>query len=408
MLAQRSSVRNEIFRVVSKQRRPGWVPVRLGDVVRLSKTRSQNPLAEGYERFVGLEHLESGDLQIRSWGNVADGTTFTSLFQPGQVLFGKRRAYQRKVAFADFTGVCSGDIYVLESNDSSKLIPELLPFVCQTEAFFEHAVSTSAGSLSPRTNWTSLADFEFTLPPIEEQRRIANRFLAMVDARESQRAMASSARHLLASLLESVWGGTTNRTKALGEISAHLTSGSRGWAENYDDNGSSLFLRITNVQRRTPRLDLSDKQKVNAPSTLEATRTRVVPGDLLLSVTAELGLVGLIPDAIGEAYVNQHLALIRIDPRLANNKYVAWYLCSPNGQRQIARFNDPGAKAGMNLKNVSALQIPSVDLEEQSSIAAKFDAIDSALVQALNREQQTAAMQRRMSLEIFGGGNGDL
>jgi type I restriction enzyme S subunit len=150
----------------------GQRQVKFGDVVRLSKTRCQDPLGEGYERFVGLEHLEPGNLRIRRWGNVADGVTFTNVFKPGQVLFGKRRAYQRKVAVADFTGVCSGDIYVLESADPAVLLPELLPFICQTDAFFDRAVGTSAGSLSPRTNWTSLAGFAFALPPVDKQRRI--------------------------------------------------------------------------------------------------------------------------------------------------------------------------------------------------------------------------------------------
>lgn len=153
--------------------KPGWRRVKFGDVVRLSKSRSQNPLEDGYDRYVGLEHLEPGDLRVRSWGNVADGTTFTNVFQPGQVLFGKRRAYQRKVAVADFAGVCSGDIYVLESKDPRELLPELLPFICQTDAFFEHAVGTSAGSLSPRTNWTSLANFEMNLPDTETQARLS-------------------------------------------------------------------------------------------------------------------------------------------------------------------------------------------------------------------------------------------
>jgi type I restriction enzyme S subunit len=149
----------------------GWTRVAFGDVVRLSKARVADPEAAGIERVVGLEHIEPGDLRIRRWGDVADGTTFTTLFKPGQVLFGKRRAYQRKVAVADFEGVCSGDIYVLEpAND--RLMPELLPFLCQTDAFFDHAVGTSAGSLSPRTNWTSLASFEFLLPPIQEQARL--------------------------------------------------------------------------------------------------------------------------------------------------------------------------------------------------------------------------------------------
>lgn len=158
----------------NKTLKPGWRRVKFGDVVCLSKARSQDPLADGIERYIGLEHLEPGDLRIRSWGNVADGVTFTSVFQPGQVLFGKRRAYQRKVAVADFSGVCSGDIYVLETKDATVLLPELLPFICQTDAFFDHAVGTSAGSLSPRTNWTSLADFEFVLPPVEEQLMIVS------------------------------------------------------------------------------------------------------------------------------------------------------------------------------------------------------------------------------------------
>jgi len=122
-------------------KRDSGTQVAFGDVVQLSKARSKDPDADGFDRYVGLEHLEPGDLKIRSWGDIADGTTFTSVFKPGQVLFGKRRAYQRKVAVADFSGVCSGDIYVFEPKGDD-LLPELLPFICQTDAFFDHAVFT--------------------------------------------------------------------------------------------------------------------------------------------------------------------------------------------------------------------------------------------------------------------------
>lgn len=165
----------------TKATKVGWRLVKFGDVVRLSKERSQDPLAEGFERYVGLEHLEPGDLRVRTWGKVSDGVSFTSVFHAGQVLFGKRRAYQRKIAVPDFGGVCSGDIYVLESKDANVLLPELLRFICQTDAFFEHAIGTSAGSLSPRTNWTSLANFEFSLPSIAEQIRITN-LIQLADA----------------------------------------------------------------------------------------------------------------------------------------------------------------------------------------------------------------------------------
>jgi type I restriction enzyme S subunit len=171
--------------------RTGWKRVRFGDVVE-NCNETCDPAEAGLERFVAMEHLEPGSLHVRSWGNVADGTTFTRRCRPGQVLFGKRRAYQRKVAVSEFEAVVSGDIYVLapksgtgvppvvaQGNKSHRqdacatLLPELLPFLCLSERFFQHAVGTSAGSLSPRTNWSSLASFEFDLPPLDRQRRIA-------------------------------------------------------------------------------------------------------------------------------------------------------------------------------------------------------------------------------------------
>ncbi len=142
----------------------------------MNQTERQ-PAEAGIERFIGLEHLEPGSLHVRAWGDVANGTTFTRRCRPGQVLFGKRRAYQRKVAVAEFDAVVSGDIYVFSPKDE-RLLPELLPFVCMSERFFLHAVDTSAGSL-PRTNWGSLASFEFDLPPLDKQRRIAEMLWAV-------------------------------------------------------------------------------------------------------------------------------------------------------------------------------------------------------------------------------------
>jgi type I restriction enzyme S subunit len=187
-----------------KTQKADWRTVKFGDVVKLSKARSQNPLADGIDRYVGLEHLEPGDLRVRSWGDVADGTTFTNVFKPGQVLFGKRRAYQRKVAVADFTGVCSGDIYVFETQDTSVLLPELLPFICQTDAFFDHAVGTSAGSLSPRTNWTSLADFEFLLASLTEQKRILGLLNSIEEAIESYQITENAANQLIHSAVSNL------------------------------------------------------------------------------------------------------------------------------------------------------------------------------------------------------------
>src|SRR5512133_2573436 len=121
-----------------------WPKVRFGDVVRTVDESVRDLQNSGLERYVGLEHIDPESLHIQRWGLIADGTSFTRRFRNGQVLFGKRRAYQRKVAVAEFDGLCSSDILVFEPKDD-RLLPELLPFVCQSDGFFEHALDTSAG-----------------------------------------------------------------------------------------------------------------------------------------------------------------------------------------------------------------------------------------------------------------------
>jgi type I restriction enzyme S subunit len=173
----------------------GWTCVAFGDVVKLCRERSSDPSGDGFDRYVGLDHIEPGDLKIRRWGNTREGTTFTNVFRPGHVLFGKRRAYQRKVAVPNFDGVCSGDVYVFEPKNE-RLLAEFLPFICQTEGFFQHAVGTSAGSLSPRTNWNSLAAYMFALPPLQEQQRIVKALSAAEAVSASMQTTIGSARQL--------------------------------------------------------------------------------------------------------------------------------------------------------------------------------------------------------------------
>ncbi len=177
--------------------KPGWKMVKFGEVVKNANLVERDPQANGIERVVGLEHIDPENLHIRRWNSVEEGTSFTRKFVPGQTLFGKRRAYQRKVGFAEFEGLCSGDILTFEPKNEKVLLPELLPFICQSDAFFDHALDTSAGSLSPRTSWTALKDFEFPLPPLDEQKRIAEilwaadeaveRFLALENDTEKAR-----------------------------------------------------------------------------------------------------------------------------------------------------------------------------------------------------------------------------
>ena len=152
--------------------RKGWQVVKFGEIAMEAKRSTKAALEDGIEFYVGLEHLDPQSLRIQRKGVIADDNpSFTRLFKPEQILFGKRRCYQKKAAVADFEGICSSDIIVMEAVPG-KIIPELLPFIVQSDMFFDWAERTSSGSLSPRTKWKALAEFEFLLPPLERQKVI--------------------------------------------------------------------------------------------------------------------------------------------------------------------------------------------------------------------------------------------
>lgn len=150
-----------------------WEMVTFGEVSQEVRETEKEPIKNGIDEYVGLEHIESNDLHIYSRGVVAEGTTFTRKFTKGQLLFGKRRAYLRKAAVADFDGICSSDILVLKANQK-KVLSEFFPFIVTNDRFFDFAVDESAGSLSPRVKYKDLAKFEFLLPPLEEQKKLAD------------------------------------------------------------------------------------------------------------------------------------------------------------------------------------------------------------------------------------------
>jgi type I restriction enzyme S subunit len=270
--------------------------VAFGDVVRLNGERSAGPERDGFARFVGLEHIDPGVLKIRRWGDIADGSTFTSVFRPGQVLFGKRRAYQRKVAVADFSGVCSGDIYVLEPKDA-RLLPELLPFICQTEAFFEHAVGTSAGSLSPRTNWDSLASYEFSLPPLEEQRGIAGVGRSLTTLTECEYEAEQAAERARRSLLVQTFRpdrGVRDVFPSHWRVARASRAGDIQLGQQRHpkyEHGTNVrpYLRVANVLDGRIRFD--DLLEMHFPES-ELSKFELEPGDILLNEGQSTELVG--------------------------------------------------------------------------------------------------------------------
>ena len=127
--------------------------------------------------FVGLEHINSGESNLKRWGDASEVKSAKNHFYPDDVLYGKLRSYLDKAVIAEMEGICSTDILVFTAN--SKTAPRFLVYLLHTEAFVNHAVTTSIGISHPRTSWDSLGKFTFALPPLPEQRTIANIFRAI-------------------------------------------------------------------------------------------------------------------------------------------------------------------------------------------------------------------------------------
>jgi type I restriction enzyme S subunit len=162
-----------------------WTLVKFGDVVYEPKENMKDIISDGIEHVVGLEHITTDDIHLRNSAGIEESTTFTKKFAIGDVLFGRRRAYLRKAAQAPFGGICSGDITVFRAKKG--LLPELLPFIVNNEKFFDYAIKHSAGGLSPRVKFKDLADYEFLLPPKDQQAHLAELFWAMDEVIESEK-----------------------------------------------------------------------------------------------------------------------------------------------------------------------------------------------------------------------------
>lgn len=182
-----------------------------------------------------------------------------------------------------------------------------------------------------------------------------------------------------------------------------VTSGSRGWAVFYSDRGSP-FIRITNLSRESIYLDLTDLKYVNLPpEAKEGTRTQLQEHDVLISITADIGIVGYVTSDVPQpAYINQHIALVRFDSSSTDSRFMSYFLASENPQRLFRAFTDTGAKAGMSLVTVQKLKAAFPALPEQRVIAGALgdvDALLAALTQLIvkKRDLKQAAMQQLLT-----------
>ena len=275
---------DRVDRMGHRSMKAGWTRVAFGDMVRQVKDRV-DPVKAGLERYVAGEHMDTDDLRIRRWGEIGAGylgPAFHMRFRPGQVLYGSRRTYLRKVAVADFEGITANTTFVLNSKEPGVLLPDLLPFIMQSESFHKHSIAKSKGSVNPYVNFSDLAAYEFALPPLEEQRRIANFLFTLHEAHNRWRECHRSLKHACESLAISELRDLL-RSAPLARL-ADVADVRYGLSITPSRRISPLspsaipYLRVANVRRNS--MDLSEVKTINELDGDD--RYRLHDGDLLL------------------------------------------------------------------------------------------------------------------------------
>lgn len=188
----------------------------------------------------------------------------------------------------------------------------------------------------------------------------------------------------------------------LESVSHTVTSGSRDWARFYADSGA-LFVRIGNLTREHINFRYESTIYVRPPRNADGQRTRLESGDILISITADLGIIGVVPDGMGEAYINQHIALVRPNLSIINPRFVGHYLASPVAQTYISKLNDSGAKAGLNLPTIRSLITAKPIGDEQDVIATRLDEIDKRIQNATTESAKLRELKSGLMDDLLTG-----
>ncbi len=298
--------------------------------------------------IVGLEHLVPQEIKFTGY-DVDTENTFTKAFKKGQILFGRRRAYLKKAAISDFDGICSGDITVIEAIPG-KVEPLLLPFIIQNDKFFDYAVSRSAGGLSPRVKWEHLKDYEFDLPPIDEQRILADKLWAAYRLKESYKKLLTATQEMVKSQFIEMFSSVPKV-----DINCMVDTiwGSSPDSKTYNDNGEGVPF----YQGKTEFGDIY----INEASTFCTAPIRMAKQHaILMSVRAPVGAVNI---ATQDCCIGRGLA--SITPKVGKSITMFVFYALKYMEDEIERLGTGSTFKAINKDSYAKIQMPDVDIEKQ-------------------------------------------
>lgn len=285
------------------------------------------------------------------------------------------------------------DIAILRIKDIS-INPQYIMYLINSSTFRSQIKQYESGTTRKRISRKNLEKIEFSLPNLEIQNRIVARIEELFSKLDKAVDTLKTTKEQLAVYRQAVLKDAFSdfeKKDSIRNLTTVVTSGSRGWAKYYSENGA-LFVRIGNLTHSGIDIDFSDIQHITPPDNAEGIRTRLQPNDVLVSITADLGSIGFVSKKGEEAYINQHIALVRFQNPV-QGRFMAWYLRSEYGQKDLLKNKRGGGKLGLGLDDIRDTPVPIVDditateivdkVEEQLSVCDSIEkTVDTALAQA--------------------------
>lgn len=270
---------------------------------------------------------------------------------------------------------------------------DYMMFCFRTQFFREYMLSnvSGVGGSLMRAQPKFVKNYPIPIAPVAEQQRIVDRiesiFAKLDEAKEKAQAVVDGFGLRKSAILHKAFTGELTakwreehgvtldswKNETSTQLFSYVTSGSRGWAQYYSDSGS-VFVRMGNLDHGTVELDMEDIQYVNLPNKAEGQRSKLQKNDILISITADIGMIGLVRNADQDMYINQHIALAR--PTEENNaEFIAWYLVSDVGLKQMQSKQRGATKIGLGLDDIRNLKLLMPQVNEQAEIVRILDGL---------------------------------
>lgn len=395
----------------------GWTSVKLGDVAEERSDRVDNPCKSGYDRFVGLDHLDGGELTVRRWGSTADLLSAMKLFKSGDILIGRRNAYLKRASKVEFDGVCSGDAYVVREKPG-KIVKGFLPIILNSDSFWNYTIAHASGTMSKRAKWRDLAEYSFLLPSPEEQRRIAIMLWAAEDCIVKGERFVSTAKRakqvLMGELFSKGIGHSDfKKIQGIGQIPkkwnvthlgdiADTASGATLGRKLIGKTISLPYLRVANVQ--DGHIDLTEIKEIEILEN-EKKKWLLKSGDILLTEGGDwdqLGRGGIWRDEIPDCIHQNHIFRLRITDSNIDVNYLHYLINSPFGKSFFLKCSKQTTNlASINQSQLKKFVVLQPPLPEQHQIAGILTRCDETIAATHANVRAAKALKMKLIKELF-------